>query len=229
MFNLKKNPTNRGFTLIELLVVITIIGFMSSIVSASLSNARSKARDAKRQSETRSVEKALALYALENRGYVPDSAYHSWDQVPRIGGVPAGQIDCAANKANNNTLFAILVSRRYLSAAPNPDPLESLGYCYIYITDAGQVAKTPSQIVAGAYFDLNGQEYVGNPIIVAAVESTKSPNAVFAFPRETKQTLDGTASSIEGISVGPIPPVNLNNNYTTGILTDINILGGTGY
>ncbi len=59
----------KGFTLIELLVVIAIIGILASIVLVSLNGARAKARDARRLSDLRSVEKALELYYASNDTY----------------------------------------------------------------------------------------------------------------------------------------------------------------
>ena len=63
----------RGFTLIELLVVIAIIGLLASIVLASLSSARVKARDAKRFSDMRNIRTALDLYNLKNNTYPPST------------------------------------------------------------------------------------------------------------------------------------------------------------
>lgn len=55
--NLKK-----GFTLIELLVVIAIIGLLSSVVLASLSTARAKAKDASIKSEFAQIRSQAELY-----------------------------------------------------------------------------------------------------------------------------------------------------------------------
>ncbi len=61
---------NKGFTLVELLVVITIIGLLSSVVLASLNEARSRARDARRISDLNTIQTALALY-YEDNGHYP--------------------------------------------------------------------------------------------------------------------------------------------------------------
>lgn len=61
----------RGFTLVELLVVIAIIGLLSSVILASLTTARAKARDAKRVVEIDSISKALEIYYTETNSYPP--------------------------------------------------------------------------------------------------------------------------------------------------------------
>jgi len=61
----------KGFTLIELLVVIAIIGLLSTLAVVSLSGARTKARDAKRTSDLRTIQSALELYRNENADALP--------------------------------------------------------------------------------------------------------------------------------------------------------------
>lgn len=55
--------------MIELLVVIAIVGIMSTIVTASLNSARSKARDARRLADIRAVQIALEMSYDKNGGY----------------------------------------------------------------------------------------------------------------------------------------------------------------
>ena len=61
-----------GFTLIELLVVIAIIGILSVIVVASLTSREIKARDARRFSDIRQIQFALATYFDTNQTYPID-------------------------------------------------------------------------------------------------------------------------------------------------------------
>jgi prepilin-type N-terminal cleavage/methylation domain-containing protein len=89
MFYTKKS--NQGFTLIELMVVIAIIGLLASTVLASLSNTRTRARDASRLVEAREVMKALELYRVQNNNQYPCSG-------PVTG--LAGDLNCAAGTTN---------------------------------------------------------------------------------------------------------------------------------
>ena len=59
----------KGFTLVELMVVVAIVSLLSSIVSVSLSTARSKGRDAQRITEIRQLQGALELYYLQYGHY----------------------------------------------------------------------------------------------------------------------------------------------------------------
>lgn len=70
MFKLRK----KGFTLIELLVVIAIIGLLATIVSVSISSARAKARDGRRQADLRTIQLALEAYYNDN-GFYPRNIY----------------------------------------------------------------------------------------------------------------------------------------------------------
>ncbi len=62
---------SKGFTLIELLVVVSIISLLSSIVLASLRDARAKARDARRVEDLRQISNALQLYLSDNGNVAP--------------------------------------------------------------------------------------------------------------------------------------------------------------
>ncbi|MFT5180105.1 MAG: type II secretion system protein G [Candidatus Paceibacteria bacterium] len=111
---------NKGFTLIELLVVISIIGLLSSVVLASLDEARGKARDAKRVQDLKAIELALELYQNDHGEY-PVCGTTLW--------IIEGQTNC---------LTGALVDGGYMSKLPT-DPqwgntTRTWGHNYTYLS-----------------------------------------------------------------------------------------------
>jgi prepilin-type N-terminal cleavage/methylation domain-containing protein len=70
-FNKKNNNFRKGFTLIELLIVVAIIGLLSSIVMAALTDARQKAQNTAKNQLVEQYVTALELYR-DTYGYYPD-------------------------------------------------------------------------------------------------------------------------------------------------------------
>lgn len=70
---MKIRKSEKGFTLVELLVVIAIIAILIVLILVALNVARQRARDSQRQTDLRSVQTALEIYASENNGLYPDA------------------------------------------------------------------------------------------------------------------------------------------------------------
>lgn len=83
--------TQKGFTLIELLVVIAIIGILSSVVLASLNNARRKSRDARRMADLQQIKLAQELYFdASGSEYAPTLDALAPDYIGSIPNDPLG-------------------------------------------------------------------------------------------------------------------------------------------
>lgn len=64
----------RGFTLLELLVVISIIGVLAGLIVSNMSAARDRASDARKKSEMKNIQTALANY-YNDYGVYPSGGY----------------------------------------------------------------------------------------------------------------------------------------------------------
>ncbi len=116
---MKKIHTKKGFTLIELLVVIAIISLLSSIVMASLSSTKKRARTTESLVELRSVDNALLAYFAENGSY------------PTSGGNWDGYISAYGDSLGDNWIPALV--QKYipsLSREPLNSSISSQQYIY---------------------------------------------------------------------------------------------------
>lgn len=111
----------KGFTLIELLVVLAIIGLLAGLSVSTFTSASARSRDARRETDIKEIQKALAIYANS------------------IGKYPQCSAEVAVNGTNDCLSDALLLEKS-MSAVPT-DPRNGVGggscgsvgafyYCY---------------------------------------------------------------------------------------------------
>jgi prepilin-type N-terminal cleavage/methylation domain-containing protein len=132
-----------GFTLIELLVVIAIIGILASVILASLSKARAKARDSKRIQTVTQINNAIQLYMNDHDGnppYLGDIGCLVPGTVFNTGNI------CTADTSANSDNWIILQNQlaQYISLPMN-DPLVSSGIDSPFVAYAG-AAVSPTKM-----------------------------------------------------------------------------------
>ena len=170
IFPCKLNLTkSKGFTLIELLVVIAIIGTLSGMVLVAMTDARARARDARRQSDLTQIRKALELYYAENAIYPNVTGWRS---------------------SNNATAWAALATplAPYIKQLPS-DPINTLpsgtllhaysSGVYTYSHYAGTGTYCPDPATSRHWYMLLTRLEKPGSVVSPGV---KCPNGTYNYP-----------------------------------------------
>lgn len=136
--NFTASKTRSGFTLIELLVVISIIAILAAVVSVNALASNQQSRDAKRQSDLRTLQTAIELYKQKNGRYpagcTPANAVaaNGW----------SGQLDTDYACAGGSTQYIVDLAPEFIPVLPADKKLNGTNSGYVYRTNTnGTVYK----------------------------------------------------------------------------------------
>lgn len=131
-----------GFTIVELLIVIVVIGILAAVTIVAYNGIQQRGRDSQRQSDVKTIAKALELYYADEGRFPPGSGSTT---------INSGWSTTADSSWAN--LRNILVPK-YISSLPN-DPIstpganvQGTGFNYAYFADnSGYYCNsTPAQM-----------------------------------------------------------------------------------
>jgi len=74
--------TKSGFTIVELLIVIVVIGILAAITIVAYNGFQARANDSRRLQDAANIQKALALYKVQNGIYpatAPNPGNSTWE------------------------------------------------------------------------------------------------------------------------------------------------------
>jgi prepilin-type N-terminal cleavage/methylation domain-containing protein len=151
----------KGFTLIELLVVISIISLLSSIVLASVQDARDKAKGTAFRQNVDQFIKAIELYRLDNKGGIPITINTKWGYSRTYGN--------GGNNGNpsqiNDPDIVMPKMEKYISAMPYP-PFDGSGGEFFW----GVTTKEHNSSVGRCSGDTTTPKYI---IAIRGTKNTK--------------------------------------------------------
>lgn len=122
--NYKSKSTSRGFTIVELLIVIVIIGILAALVIVAYTGIQNRAKNTKKISDVRQLQKIIELYHADNGRYPPTPSGY---QVSLM----TGSLSSYTNVIPNDSTYPFF----YVFGGDNAYGIriyyEGVGYCLV--------------------------------------------------------------------------------------------------
>jgi prepilin-type N-terminal cleavage/methylation domain-containing protein len=151
-----------GFTLIELLVVISIISLLSSIILASLSEARDKAKISAFMSNLKQLELSMALYMDDNNGLSPnyDEYTNCFQWLPE-GYCENAYWDYLINDFRDDLVPTYISSIDFMNLPNNFSYIYDIEEFYSSTGDSGSTIQCGDEFLESYMFVLQDNEMFG--------------------------------------------------------------------
>lgn len=167
----------KGFTLIELLVVIAIIGLLSSIVLASVNQARIKAQGVTFGQNIKQLQLALQLY-IEDLKLAPADYF----LLNQTGGANCpqshdlycdGPVDANFDYSSYTfyDILELLITEKYISSLPSIPNMDDLNFRYL--------TTNPASISPSDYYMCGDQPWGNYTLEVYATNNTYTNTLTF--------------------------------------------------
>jgi prepilin-type N-terminal cleavage/methylation domain-containing protein len=234
---MKKIISNKGFTLIELLVVVSIVGLLSSIVMASVVDARMKARDTTRVEQLHQMDLAIGLYKSDHEGKVPLlGEINGGDGTGCSAANQINRLNCVARSSGGDAWEAFRTAMApYISTLPNS--LNGIDYIYLPPASMGSGASDDDyQVSADSEYDPNidlGYSSEGYIIPIPEPEPV-APTATVSYDKTTQTSGSVVATIVPSESVTVTNPggseshtFTSNGSFTFNFVNDEGTTGST--
>lgn len=156
--NICYRRAERGFTLVELVISVTIIAVLASVVTASVSQARSNARNKARLADIEQIRLGLEVY---KQVYGEYPVQNDWR-----GTTPG----CSGTGDDPSTSIPGLTPNIMTSLPRDPRPIDDDG-CYIYRSDGTDYKVVANGTVEGDPLE-PGDENARYPVGCGAAENS---------------------------------------------------------
>lgn len=187
-----------GFTLVELLVAVSIVVVLSTIGLSTFSGIQSKARDATRKNDLRTLATALEIYYQTYGNYLTNTGL-------------------CADKTAGSVLYTNTNFTKFISGDLPKDPKDKNPYCYE--SPNGLTFKLYAKLEDGSDYILTSEDFIAqasptptstsSPISTPAPTPTPAPTALpTATPTPTPSCVETTNTNCLPITVKVVKTSN---------------------
>ncbi len=139
-----RRTISKAFTLVEILIVVVILGILAAIVVPQFTNATQDAQGGNIQSQLKTLQNQIELYAARNNGAYPPAATF-WDTLIQGGYIKAAPKNPAYTGAGDPSSITVA------------DATGSAAAAWVFTTSGAAAPLLPNNLYASNFNESTGR------------------------------------------------------------------------